>query len=194
MDEVINLYLLAMDELNLLTATSYYTADSENMVSRIVQVTDDILSFLIKAYRLGIENASIMLGYDLKVNTNDMKEAIYFQIDGKDFRDRIIDHLLNEDLTGLQTLVDSEFHRVYNTAVLDGAKQYTDFGNFGITKTWKTVGDERVRDTHAYLEGQTVAVEDEFFTYDGDHASRPGGFRKAENNVKCRCSIVLSMN
>lgn len=194
MDEVINRYLLAMDELNLLTATSYHTADSESMVSRIVQVTDDVLSFLINAYRLGIENASIMLGYDLTVDTNDMEEAIYFMIDGKDFRDRIIDHLLNKDLTGLQSLVDSEFHRVYNAAVLDGAKQYTDLGNFGTTKTWKTIGDEKVRDTHVYLEGRTVDVEEPFYTYDGDYAMYPGGFKKAENNVNCRCVIVLSMN
>ena len=192
MDEAMNRYQLAMDELNLLTATSYYMTDRENVTSRIAQVIDDVLSFLIKAYRLGIKNASIMLDYELTVDITDMEEVIYCRIAGKDFRDRVIDYIVNNDLAGLQTLVESEFHRVYNAAILDGAKQYTNVGNFGAVKTWKTVGDEKVRDTHAYLEDRTVDVEDLFYTFDGDCASYPGGFRKAENNCGCRCAIVLS--
>ena len=192
MDEMTNKYLLAMDELNLLTATSYYAMDSDNMDAKIKQVTDDVLSFLIKAYRLGIENASAMLGHRLIVNTDDLEEAIYCLIDGKDFKDRAIDHILNKDLQGLQVLVESEFHRVYNTAIFDGAKQYEDLWMFGIAKTWETVRDKKVRDTHAYLDGITIDIDNEFFTYDGDHALYPGGFRKAENNVNCRCVIIIS--
>ena len=192
MDEMTNKYLLAMDELNLLTATSYYSTDSNNIDAKIKQVTDDVLSFLIKAYRLGIENASAMLGHRLIVNTDDLEEAIYCLIDGKDFKDRTVDHILNKDLQGLQILVESEFHRVYNTAIFDGAKQYEDLWMFGITKTWETVRDEKVRDTHAYLDGITIDIDNEFFTYDGDHALYPGGFRKAENNVNCRCIIIIS--
>ena len=136
MDEMTNKYLLAMDELNLLTATSYYAMDSDNMDAKIKQVTDDILSFLIKAYRLGIENASTMLGHRLIVDTDDLEEAVYCLIDGKDFKDRTVDHILNKDLQGLQILVESEFHRVYNTAIFDGAKQYEDLWIFGTAKTW----------------------------------------------------------
>ena len=77
MDEMTNKYLLAMDELNLLTATSYYSTDSDNIDAKIKQVTDDVLSFLIKAYRLGIENASTMLGHRLIVDTDDLEEAVY---------------------------------------------------------------------------------------------------------------------
>lgn len=194
MNETIDRYLLAIDELKLLTAASYYTTDSENAASRIVQVTDDVLSLLIHAYILGIEHASIMLGYDLTADASNMEKAIYFTIEGKDFRDRVVDHLMNKDLQGLQTLVESEFHRVYNVAVQDGAMQFISKGNLGVSKTWQTVGDEKVRDTHAYMEGQRVDLEDEFYSYDGDHASYPGGFRKAKNNVNCRCRIILSTN
>lgn len=34
--------------------------------------------------------------------------------------------------------------------------------------------DNLVRETHKYLEGQSVPLEEEFFTYDGDHAPYPG--------------------
>ena len=133
-----------------------------------------------------------MLGHRLIVDTDDLEEAVYCLIGGKDFKDRTVDHILNKDLQGLQILVESEFHRVYNTAIFDGAKQYEDLWMFGITTTWETVRDEKVRDTHAYLDGVTIDIDNEFFTYDGDHALYPGGFRKAENNVNCRCIIIIS--
>jgi hypothetical protein len=52
--------------------------------------------------------------------------------------------------------------------------------------------DEKVRDTHQYLEGMTVGIEEDFWTYDNDHASAPGLFEFAENNVNCRCELLFS--
>ena len=34
--------------------------------------------------------------------------------------------------------------------------------------------------------------DDYFYTYDGDHASAPGLFELAENNVNCRCELLFS--
>ena len=62
MDEVISSYALAFDELNILTATSFYSADGEDLSAKIAQVADDLLSFLINGYTLGINNAAKMLG------------------------------------------------------------------------------------------------------------------------------------
>jgi hypothetical protein len=52
--------------------------------------------------------------------------------------------------------------------------------------------DNRVREEHQYLEGQTIDIDDEFYTYDGDHASAPGLFTLAQNNVNCRCELIFS--
>lgn len=52
--------------------------------------------------------------------------------------------------------------------------------------------DEKVRDTHQYLEGMTVGIDEDFWTYDNDHASAPGMFEFAENNVNCRCELLFS--
>jgi hypothetical protein len=54
--------------------------------------------------------------------------------------------------------------------------------------------DEKVRDTHKYLEGMTVALDEEFYTYDGDHAPAPHGFTKVENNANCRCVVTLKLD
>lgn len=191
MDKVISTYLSALDELNVLTAISYQSSMGKEEAAQINQVIDDILSMLINAYTLGIENASTMLGYNLFVNIDAMEDAIYFVIDGQTFADRAATHVGGGDLTGLQTLVESEYHRVYNTAVQDGASQYVDAGSIGAVKTWLTVKDNNVRETHSYLEGQSISYEEEFFTFDGDHAAFPGGFTKAENNVHCRCIVSL---
>lgn len=192
MDEVDSRYLTALDELNLLTSTSYYQAAGQDMTARVNQITDDVLSFLINAYTKGIECAALMLGYELEVNADLMENAIFLVTDGKNFADRVADHVLQNDLNGLKTLVESEFHRVYNTAVYNGGMDYVNNGSFGVTKTWFTMRDNDVRDTHRYLESQAIPIEEEFFTYDGDHAPYPGQFTRAENNVNCRCIVRLT--
>lgn len=189
MEKVISQYTTALDELNVLTQTSYETAGGEN----VAQIADDILSFLIYAYTLGIDHASLMLDYALAVDVGDMEDAIYLLIEGKTFEDRVADHVHAGDLNGLKTLVESEFHRVYNAAVRDGGRNYVDNGNFGVMKDWITVRDDKVRETHRYLEGQSVALEEDFYTFDGDHGAFPGMFGKAENNVNCRCIVRLSI-
>ena len=45
MDEVVSRYTLAMDELNVLTSTSYYSAVSEDIAAMVNQIADDFLSF-----------------------------------------------------------------------------------------------------------------------------------------------------
>lgn len=191
MNEVVSSYLTALDELNVLTTTSYRMAGGDS-AARVNQIVDDVLSFLINAYALGIRNAGIMLGHELSVNVDQMEDAIYLVIEGKTFADRVADHVGGNDIGGLQSLVESEYHRVYNAAVQDGATDYVNNGGFGVTKHWHTVKDNLVRETHKYLEGQSVPLEEEFFTYDGDHAAYPGGFTKVENNANCRCIVILT--
>lgn len=194
MDEVVSRYTLALDELNVLTSTSYYNAVSEDTTAMTNQIADDFLSFLINAYTMGIESASIMLDHEMTVDVDDMREAIFLVIDGKTFEDRVADHVMNNDLGGLKTLAESEFHRVYNAAVYDGGEDYVESGSFGVNKDWITVRDDAVRETHSYLEGVSVPLEEEFFTFDGDHAPYPGKFTKAENNVNCRCIVKLTLD
>ena len=84
-------------------------------------------------------------------------------------------------------IAETETHRDANTAALETAKKAG-----AKNKTWITMMDEKVRDTHQYLEGMTVGIDEEFWTYDNDHASAPGMFEFAENNVNCRCELLFS--
>ena len=110
MNNTFSAYIAAFDELNILTSTSYYSASGKDMTSKVAQIVDDILSLLIRAYQQGITATADMLAYDLTVDVGSMEEAIYEVIDGKTFEDRIADHVIAGDLSGLQTLVESEYH------------------------------------------------------------------------------------
>ena len=55
MDEVASRYLTALDELNLLTSTSYYQAAGQDLAAPVNQITDDIHTFLINSDTKGIE-------------------------------------------------------------------------------------------------------------------------------------------
>lgn len=185
MRDVFNSYLEAFDELNIITTASYYSATTTK------ELIDDILSVLIRAYRLGIETAGKMMDDELSVDVEDMLEVIYCFIDGKTFEDRAKAHVAEGSLSGLETLVESEFERVFNAALYNGGKQYQDTTGETVSKIWYTMMDDRVRDTHGYLESMVVPLDDYFYTWDGDAALTPHGFSRAENNVNCRCVIML---
>jgi hypothetical protein len=100
MEKVIAQYTAAMDELNVLTQASYEQADGEDTQVKVNQIADDVLSFLIHAYTMGMEHASLMLAHDLTVDIEEMHEAIYLIIEGKTFEDRVADHVIADDLSG----------------------------------------------------------------------------------------------
>lgn len=92
----------------------------------------------------------------------------------------------------LSRLAETEAHRVLNEAILDSALDYAEKNpEKTVMKTWATMLDDRVRETHDYLEGVTVPADARFYTFDGDSAMAPGGFGKAENNCNCRCVLRI---
>jgi len=56
-------------------------------------------------------------------------------------------------------------------------------------KEWISTQDDRTRDTHLALDGQTVPVDSKFETFNNDTASAPGQFSSADENIGCRCTI-----
>ena len=173
--------LISIDELNVIALMGYYNSDKKERVER---VTEDFLSFLIEAYLLGLGDSQVNIAGNSQVDLAKMNQAIYKEIDGKTFADRVKEHVENEDVEGLQRVLATEYHRDYNQGAYDGAS-----GTGYRTKKWVTMNDERVRDTHDLLEGVEIPVNEEFYTSDGDHALFPGGFEKPENNINCRCVL-----
>ena len=115
-------------------------------------------------------------------------KAVNLEIAGETFRDRIRTQVEDLSEEGILRIIETESHRDYNTGVYDAAKQ----SGKKVMKQWQTMMDGRVRDTHSYLQSAMVNLDDKFYTFDGDSALYPGGFELPENNVNCRCWIVLA--
>lgn len=159
----------------------------------------DLIAFLLEtAYINGTADAAAqingLLGYRLlddTYNVDRIGEVIDLRLgDGKDWRDRLTEHLDNgDDIQPIIAMVESEANRDANTGSLDKAWD----SGLELTKTWQTMLDDRVREQHSWLEGVTVGIHDLFYTPDGDSSFVPGGFNNAENNVNCRCSLAYGL-
>lgn len=84
-------------------------------------------------------------------------------------------------------VLETEMHRDANEAALETARHAG-----ATTKTWQTMMDDKVRETHDYLLGVTVGIDDEFYTYDGSHAPAPGMFGVPEEDCNCRCELEFA--
>ena len=181
--------LLPFDELNNLRSEIEARAYIENGVLKYPKddCIDLVLDALILAYVYGVDYANETLGTDIPSDTDKMTETIYKKIADKDFSERVSEYADKGSLEELMRVVETEMTRDFSGGVLDtgetGGAKY---------KTWVTMLDDRVRDTHYYLEGKKIPMEERFFTFDGDSAKHPGDFAKAENNCNCRCVLKVT--
>lgn len=173
--------LLRQDELNNLKA------DIAKAKGNPAQIKEFLLDFLILAYADGRSDASVQLGGSADFDVERMNDVLYAEIDGENFEDRADEWIYLEDYDAIIRLAENERERVYNTSAYDAATQLG-----AQTKTWHTMLDNRVRDTHDYLEGMTKPIGEEFHTYNGDSAQHPGGFGVASEDINCRCYLTFS--
>ena len=88
----------------------------------------------------------------------------------------------------LKLIVRTESTRTINGA-MDSAYVQAENEGAQILKMWVTENDDRVRESHVELDGQTVAVQGEFVTGDGATAFRPGEFGIEDEDCNCRCAL-----
>ena len=175
---------------------------------------DEILELLILSYMYGNEAANDMLfgtdfieslGFDvdgqeepeeivrtIPIDTDSMNDAIYTKIADKDWAQRVTEYYDSETGTAddVYRVVDTDAHRVYNDAISNVGER-ADGPDKPVWKRWETMLDDKVRDTHEYLQSMRVPMDRRFYTYDGDSARYPGDFSDPSNNVNCRCRIVI---
>lgn len=163
-------------------------------------VVDVVWDFLEYCYVLGYREAAeevknfagdvkpfLPKDYD-DLSDEQKKEAdkeIYRRFDNKDFRDRVNEYAEVGNVSDIIRVVETDGNRVYNAGGIGGATGKAKY------KTWNTMEDPKVRDTHDALSGVTVPIKDKFVTYDGDEAMMPGGFETPQNNVNCRCWLTF---
>ena len=180
-----NNVLFEWDELNLIRKEAKLLWSGKPPDRKKREEFCDWLEFVLcHVYAWGWKGVEDVLGR-INVMWNGDLETVNMEIAGQTFRDRI----LNEDTAEeILRVIDTEAHRDYNAGAYNAAKAS---GRDGLRKKWVTMNDDRVRDTHDYLEGMEVGIDDRFFTYDGDSAMYPGDFDDPANNVNCRCSIAI---
>ena len=201
---------------------SDFAAGPEERKRRKRDRIDEILEMLIMAYMFGNESANTMLfGPDIvdtidpdepnrpvRIDVDDMNKSVFKDIAGKDWEQRVSEYYDSDSGTvdDVIRVVDTDMNRIYNDSVLDvgekansGRVEWTNEDvpapdpNGKVMKTWVTMADDMVRDTHDYLEGTSVPVDSRFYTFDNDYARYPGDFQLPQNNINCRCRISLSM-
>ena len=184
--------LMKWDELEILTEDAkrfVQEARQKKPSEKAIKGFCDYMEFVLcLIYDYGWKDAEQIVGIvPFKDGLDD--KAVNLEIKGETFRQRMEEQIAELSEDGVQRIIETEAHRDYNTGVYDAAKQS---GKPGIQKQWHTMMDGRVRETHDYLEGMTVGIDDRFYTFDGDSALAPGGFTNPDNNVRCRCWITLT--
>lgn len=191
-----------------------YIADFDNLhtLSRLVyksyqkgdttedEVVELVENWIIAGFKKGIEIGCKDLELDATyvdffekllgtVEGGKIQQLIERKIDGKTYADRIEEHLVNNDgASSLETILTTEYHNAVNSGIYNTGDSYNQvsYGEI-VEKGWKTMLDEKVRDTHAYLEGMWIPIDQDFYTYNGDHAPYPGAFGIGEEDCNCRC-------
>lgn len=173
------LMLLRIDELNSLKT------DIERNLGNKSKLTDLMDDWLMLAYADGKTDVEDQLHGETNAAIERITDVVGAVVGGKTVFERIEDDL--DSIEDLYMLFENERQRVYNTAAHDTAE------NLGAKfKTWRTMEDERVRDTHFYLEGVTKSMNEPFYTYTGDSAMYPQNFTDAQNNINCRCYLTYT--
>ena len=181
--EVRNRYLLKLDEINSLAIAFTYEFDTVPEPEARRQFYDILLDMYIEGWAA----AAYMLGEDIEpagMLTDERRSEITDKkYDGESIGEKFRKHYDAQDAPALEDLIRSEAHRCYSLGVFKKADAS------GGMITWRTVGDDRVRDTHWWIDGISVPTGSYFVTFDGDKARFPGDFQKAENNANCRCYV-----
>ena len=207
--------LMPFDELNVLSGEIreiYATGTQEQEREGIL---DSVLDLLILSYLYGNEAANAMLGTEEAVDTERLDRAVTEEIAGETWIQRINKYITEGTAEDVIRVIETDSHRIYNEAIYEVGKKVSDEESSSVGaqasqqwpsgsttapdrpkgvvyKTWETMLDDRVRDTHQYLEGTTIPFDEYFYTYDGDSALRPGDFAYPENDIGCRCRLRLS--
>jgi len=153
-------------------------------------IIDELLDLFLIAYASGVTATSTELGTVRSPSVEDIDAAVFAKVAGETWKQRVMDYYdSGGTLYDIQRIAETDATRIYNQGALDTVS--VNNAQDGTVKRWVTMMDDRVRDTHSYLEGMEVPYNARFYTYDGDSAEAPGMFSLPENNINCRCVVEI---
>ena len=152
-------------------------------------IIDELLDLFLLSYANGATATNAELGTAEMPPVDAVDAAVYRPVAGETWRDRVMGYYESGGtLYDIRRIAETDATRIYNQGAVDAVVVN---GATGVSKRWRTMNDDRVRDTHDYLEGMVVPFNERFYTYDGDSAEYPGGFSLPQNNVNCRCVVEV---
>ena len=180
------------DELNALSALKarirQHFGEDGRIKSR--KDCDDIIDEMLDLYLLALaeaqEGINRQFGTGVKFTAREVQDTVYRRIDGATWADRVLAwYMAGGTVDDIMRIAETEAHRIvndaaYQTAVAAGAK----------TKTWETMADFLVRDTHNYLHGTTVPIDAYFYSFMGGKTLFPGQWGIPEEDCNCRCWLT----
>ena len=187
--------ILPMDEINALEEKlkPHFEDDGKGRIKSrqdAEDIIDEMLDIYLLSYTNGATATNSELGTDAMPPVDAVNAAVYAEIAGKTWQDRVIGYYESGgSLYDIMRIAETDATRIYNQGAVDAVIAN---GLQGSTlKRWQTMEDERVRDSHSYLQGMVVPFDADFYTYDGDHAPFPGMFELPENSINCRCVVEI---
>ena len=188
--------ILPFDELNSFTTQirERYGTGKLKSSDDYEDIIDEMLDLFLLAYAQGNEVTLENLAYLApniefqKPTINEVMEVVDKKVADKTWEERVKDWFANSgSVEDIVRIAETETHRIANTSALNTAKKVG-----AKSKTWITMADDKVRELHQPLEMMTVGIDEDFYTFDNDHAPAPGLFEFPENNINCRCELMFS--
>lgn len=189
--------ILPIDEINAMEdRLKVHFTDEDGKPGRIKSrqdcedIIDELLDLFLLSYANGATATNSELGTAVMPSVDAVDAAIYASVAGETWRDRVIGYYdSGGTLYDIRRIAETDATRIYNQGAVDAV--VANNATATTQKRWRTMMDDRVRDTHDYLEGMIVPFNERFYTYDGDSAEYPGGFSLPQNNVNCRCVVEV---
>lgn len=148
---------------------------------------DEVTDLFIMTYFFGTRDVSEQMGENVEPSVEDARAVIEERFDDKNYIDRLNDYYENGTAADIKRVIDTDTHRIYNAALYDGAKK------LGATyKTWNCMMLPTSRETHVYLDGATIPIDAEFYSFKGGSTLYPGQWGIAEEDCNCLCSLTFS--
>lgn len=157
-----------------LGASIDFDITNEDITEAISKLAGDRLSLMNETLKKDLRN-QLMIGY----------------AEGDSIPD-IMERLKDSVFKGRTDLTASQLERIARTETMTTVNYGTlvSYESLGVEgKEWIATMDDRTRETHLLLDGQTAPVGEEFETVYGDKAIAPGQFGIAEEDINCRCTI-----
>ena len=185
--------ILPIDEINALEERLKVHFNDEGKIKSkedAEDIIDELLDLFLLSYSRGVNATNGELNTSARPESDIVDAAVYAPVAGETWRDRVMGYYeTGGSMFDITRIAETDATRIYNQGAVDAVVAN---GLQGATsKRWRTMQDDRVRDTHDYLEGMVVPFGSRFYTYDGDSADYPGGFNLPENNVNCRCVVEV---